>query len=196
MKDRRLEDLVQDASRGSQPALEEPFDRHLPDLRAFFRMRVGPSIRSRESDTDLVQSVCREVLQEMPQVGPLDSESFRRWLFATANRKLVDKQRFYGRAKRCAEAETPGVDVGDCKSYVDLLSPSTIAMSREASDRFERAFDELSEEQRIVVTNFKLLGMSHAQIGAAIGKGEGAVRMILHRALARIGRLLEDNADS
>ena len=42
-----------------------------------------------------------------------------------------------------------------------------------------------------MLTSFKLLGMSHAEIGRELGKGEGAVRMILHRALARVGRLLD-----
>jgi DNA-directed RNA polymerase specialized sigma24 family protein len=34
-------------------------------------------------------------------------------------------------------------------------------------------------------------GLSRAEIGAAIGKSEGAVRVILHRALTRIATLLE-----
>ena len=36
---------------------------HLPDLRSFVRRRVGDLIRSRESSLDLVQSVCREMLE-------------------------------------------------------------------------------------------------------------------------------------
>lgn len=188
-----LEDLLQDASRGSQPALDELFERNLPDLRAFFRMRLGHRIRSRESDTDLVQSVCREVLQDIGQFRGLDSEGFRRWLFTTANRKMADKHRFYAREKRRGEREAHAIENDeDCSRYADLLSPSRVAMGREAAARFEAAFDRLTEEQRMVVTSFKLLGKSHGEIGAELGKGEGAVRMLLHRAMARIGRLLED----
>jgi RNA polymerase sigma-70 factor (ECF subfamily) len=191
--DAPLEDLLQDASRGSQPALEELFERNLPDLRAFFRMRLGHRVRSRESDTDLVQSVCREVLQDIGRFRGLDGDGFRRWLFTTANRKMADKHRYYAREKRRHEREQRTIDQGaDCSRYVDLLSPSRVAMGREAASRFEAAFDQLNEEQRVVVTSFKLLGKSHAEIGAEIGKGEGAVRMVLHRAMARIGRLLED----
>ncbi|MCR9243642.1 MAG: RNA polymerase sigma factor [bacterium] len=192
MDQRDLDKLLQDASRGSEPAIEELFARNLPDLKAFFRMRLGRRIRSRESDTDLVQSVCREVLQDLDQVDDLDAESFRRWLFTTANRKMADKQRFYAREMRRGEREAGAIDEDfEHSRYADLLTPSEIAMGREAHERFERAFDALSAEQRLVLTGFKLLGQSHAELGEEIGKSAGAVRMILHRALARIGRVLE-----
>ena len=49
-----------DSAARMQRLLEE----HLPRLRAFIRLRTNQAIRARESCSDLVQSVCREVLEE------------------------------------------------------------------------------------------------------------------------------------
>ena len=37
---------------------------HLDDLRAFVRLKIDPRLRVRESGSDLVQSICREVLED------------------------------------------------------------------------------------------------------------------------------------
>jgi RNA polymerase sigma factor (sigma-70 family) len=47
------------------------------------------------------------------------------------------------------------------------------------------------ENYREVITLSRVVGLSHREIGEQIGKNEGAVRVLLHRALARLGRLMD-----
>ena len=43
----------------------------------------------------------------------------------------------------------------------------------------------------------RIFGMSHAEIAEELGREIGAVRVLLHRALVRLGRLMhEDSATS
>ena len=46
------------------------------------------------------------------------------------------------------------------------------------------------EQQQVVLMRF-IEGFSYPEIAASIGKSEGAVRVIQHRALARLGKTLE-----
>jgi len=165
-----------------------------PELRAFFRLKIGPRISERESAEDLVQTVFREVIQDIDQFEDRGEDSFRKWLFMTAWRKLRDRQRFWGRECRNAQAEVQGYELQQASFYGHILSPSRIAMGREEAEKFERAFDALPEDHRTVITFSRMLGLSTDEIATEMDRSEGAVRVLLHRALARLGRILEEGA--
>jgi RNA polymerase sigma-70 factor (ECF subfamily) len=185
--------LVAAAGRGEREALDALMGRYLPDLRAFVRLRFGGRLSAKEAPDDVVQSVCREVLQDLPGFEYRGEDSFKKWLFVVAWRKLNDRGKFFARAVRDAAREQAwGEDGAFETACATILTPSRVAMGREAAARFEAAFAQLSDEQRLVITSAKLCRMSHAEIGAELGKNEGAVRVTLHRALARLGRLREE----
>ena len=71
-----------------------------------------------------------------------------------------------------------------------MLSQSRIAIAREDVAQFEAAFDQLSDEHREVITLQRLLGLDHEQIAQRMGRSAAASRVLLHRAIARLGRLL------
>lgn len=165
--------------------------RYLPDLRAFVRLRLGETIRAREESSDLVQSVCRELLAGS-RTPPTDESTFRQWLFVAAERKIVDHARYWGAERRDGARETP-VDAADdnlALAYASVITPSRAAIAREDLARVERAFDELPAEYREVILNHRLLSMSHAEIARSLGRSEGAVRNILYRGLARLTELM------
>ena len=185
--------LVAAASGGDRDALDALLGRYLPELRAFVRLRLGARLRAKESPDDVVQSVCREVLQDLSAFEYRGEHSFKKWLFVVAFRKLGDHAKFFARDMRDAAKEQEWVpDAMFDTACANIVTPSRVAMGREDIARFETAFAQLTDEQRTVVTSARLCGMSHAEIGEEVGKSEGAVRVILHRALARLGRLLEE----
>ena len=53
-------------------------------------------------------------------------------------------------------------------------------------ERLQRAFSTLPDEYREVITLARVVGLPHAEIAVKLGKSEGAVRILLHRALARL----------
>lgn len=191
-----IEAWTRAAAAGDRDALEELLVHFLPDVRAFVRLRVDPALRGRESSSDLVQSVCREVLRKADRFQYPDQEAFRRWLFTTALRKVRDHRDHHLAARRDARREVAARETAAERSlleaYSGVLTPSRVVVGREELERVERAMDALTEEQRQVITLARIAGLSHAAIAAELGKSEGAVRMVLHRALARLVAAVED----
>jgi RNA polymerase sigma-70 factor (ECF subfamily) len=192
-------ELAQRAAAGDRAAVDALIERHLPELRAFVRLRAGDALRRRESTSDLVQSTCREVLTHLERFQFPDESAFRRWLFVTAQRKIADRADHYAAQKRAAAREErlaseEGVqDEQLANCYRRFSSPSRRALVRDEIEQLERAFDALTEEQREIVTLAHVVGLSRAQIAEQVGKSENAVRIVLHRALARLAEIV--NAD-
>ena len=187
--------LAQSASSGDRDAMLQLLQRHLPELRAFIRLRTGPHLLAQETPDDLVQSVCREVIGNLSGFDYRSEQAFKSWLFLNALHKVQDKARYYAAEKRNpARAGTPE-DPQMLSGYVSMLSPSRVAIAREDVAQFESAFDQLSAEHREVITLHRLLGLDHEQIAARMNRSAAASRVLLHRAIARLGRLLATSGD-
>jgi len=193
--------LTEAACRGDRGALDALVVRFLPQLRAFIRLRSGAAVRVQESSSDLVQSVCREVLENAERFRHPSEQAFKQWLFLTALRKIQTRGRYHLAQKRDArrqegtdptEQSGAGFDQRLATCYSSFSSPSRAFDHKEQVERVERAFDDLSEEQREVVTLAHLVGLSRGEIAQRMGKSEGAVRSMLNRALAHLSELLED----
>lgn len=190
-------DLIARAACGDGEAVERLIELHLPALRAFVRAHMGARLRARESTSDVVQSICRELLTHQERFQHPREEAFKAWLFTTARRKLSNRVRDLERQKRDAARELPGElresalgDLGG--AYGRISSPSGHALKAEEVERLEAALDQLTPEHREVLTLAHLVGLSRAEIGRQMDKSEEAVRQLLHRATAKLAILLED----
>ncbi len=179
-----LRQLVVSATAGDEPALAQLLTEHLPRLRAFIRLRSNPLVRQYESCSDIVQSVCREVLQSCCHFEYRGEGPFRAWLYRTALNKILEHTRSLTQQKRDVRREQPMDSTVD---YGELLgrgpTASQLAIAGETGEKMERAFDTLSDDYREVITLSRIVGLSHAEVAAHMGRGEGAVRMLLSRAL-------------
>jgi RNA polymerase sigma-70 factor (ECF subfamily) len=72
----------------------------------------------------------------------------------------------------------------------ERADPHHVAQEQEALCALARAMNDLSEEQRLVIAGQFGEEMSNAQVAAWLGKSEGAVKSLQHRALRTLGRLL------
>jgi RNA polymerase sigma-70 factor (ECF subfamily) len=192
-RDESIPTLVRASQAGDRAALEELLRRCLPSVRAFVRLRMGPELRARESCSDVVQSVCSDLLSARGLVFD-DELKFRNWLYVAALNKLRDHDRALHTQKREVAREVALSEDGDVTScYASVLSPSRELLGRERIARLEAAFDELPEHYREVVTLARVARLSNAQIAASTGRTEDAVRNILTRALNKLATLLEDD---
>jgi RNA polymerase sigma-70 factor (ECF subfamily) len=188
--------LARKAAEGDESALAELLQRHLPAVRAFVRSHMAPQLRARESTSDVVQSVCRELLTHQERFQHPGENGFVAWLYTTARRKIQNRARDLQREKRDAAREVHGIGetaLGELGlAYARISSPSGRALRAEEVQRLEVAIDQLPEEQREVVTLAHLAGLSRAEIAAQMNRTEEAVRSLLHRAKARLAILLDD----
>ncbi len=194
MPDDPSEMLLARASKGDGSAIEGLLERHLPGLLAYVRLHAGALLTQRESCSDLVQSVCREVLEDMAGFEYRGEGQFRKWLFAKAASKIVDRHRYWLAEKRHPAVErrvADGDSSGDALSLpASFASPTAVAIGNEDLARLERVFADLPDDYRTVITLAKIVGLSHAEIANDLGRSEAAVRVLLHRALARVGWLI------
>lgn len=184
------------ASGGEPQAVDVLLERHLPHLRAFVRLQAGGAIRAKESDSDLVQSVCREILQDLGDFEYRGEAAFRQWLYTTALRKILDRVKYYHRDKRdvdreAAQPANAASSAADLvEAYGTFCTPSRHAMAREEAERIEAAFERLPENYREVIALSRVAGLNHAELAEHYGKDEAYCRTLLSRALARLARHL------
>ncbi|MCB9876721.1 MAG: sigma-70 family RNA polymerase sigma factor [Planctomycetes bacterium] len=190
-----LLELAERAAAGDQEALHVLLEQNVPALRAFVRANMGPGLRARESASDLVQSVCRDLLTHRQRFQHPSEEAFRAWLFTTARRKVQNRARDLERQKRAADREVSGLQETALAAlgpvYARITNPGDRALRNEEVERLEAAIGALPDEQREVVTLAHLVGLSRAEIARQLGKTEEGVRAMLHRAMARLSLLMD-----
>jgi RNA polymerase sigma-70 factor (ECF subfamily) len=178
------EELVRRATAGDAHSLAALLERYMPRLRSFVRLRVDASVRAQESASDLVQTVCREVLQNAEQFEYQGEERFRAWLFQTALNKIRDKAKYHHAERRSPAAQAGHVAGAEHPDPAGALhSASEVAIAKETAEAMEQAFDLLTDDYREVITLSRIVGLPHAEIGRSMGRSEAAVRVLLSRAL-------------
>ncbi len=187
------EALVAAASQRDRRAIEDLLVQHLSPLEAFVRLRMGPALRAKLTAPDVVQSVCREVLEDLGGFEYRGEAAFRHWLYTRAQNKLLEKHRYVAADKRSAAHESPLPDMTTAfPAYQTLLTPTRVLAARESVAQVEAAFDELPEDYREAVTLHRLCGLSHAEIAAQMGRSEGAVRNLVYRGMSRLALRVEE----
>ena len=172
---------------GDAPALASLLARHMPDLRAFVRLRVDPMLREHESCSDVVQSVCVEILAHPQRFDFRDEVAFRNWLYGAVLIKIAAHREHYLAQKRHPGRVDRHRSVEELVArYSTLFDPVQQAAKREQIERLESAFDEPTAAQREVLTLHRIVGLSHAEIAERLGSTEVATRQVLHRAIAQL----------
>ncbi len=195
------EKLLKQATQGDSSAIESLLLRHLPALQAFIRLKSGRQLRAKESSSDVAQSVCVELLGQLPHFKFKGEAAFKNWLFTAALNKIQSRSRYYSAQKRDVgrelgqPAQSRGASCADF--YATLATPSRAAMGQEALERFELAFDSLPEDYREVITSSRIIGLSRKEIAEKMGRSEDSVRGLLQRALTRLSWILsrDENND-
>ena len=187
-------ELIRRLSDGDTAAAGELLDRHLPALRGFVRLRMGHTLRAKESVSDVVQSVCREILSNVDRFEHPAPEAFRQWLYATTQRKLSHRVDYYDAQKREAARELTDGEARDralAALYQSFCTPSRQLVTREEIERIEAAFDALPEDYREVILLSRVVGLSRRAVAEQMERSEDQVRGLLSRALARLAVTLD-----
>ena len=188
---------------GDASALADVLEHYRGDLERYVARRAGAVVLAKESEEDIVQSACREVIARLPKADFVGGPAgFRAWLFQAALRKVLDRHRYYRQAKRdvAREVHVAGREGAQSRAALSSLlvalgassagTPSEGVAADEELDRLARAVASLGEEQRLVVELAYFQACPHREIAELIGRTETAVRSLLARALARIARTM------
>ena len=185
-------DLIRDAQLGDRAAVAAVLEDVLPDVRAYVRVNIGAKIRARESASDLVQSICREVLEDISDFNGDQPRAFKKWLFSLALNKIRGRHVAMKAQRRDVDREvvqqTGFEELMTC--YGRIYTPSRIAQAREDVELIEKSMALLPGEYREVITKKCILQLSHEEIAEEMDRPEAAVRKLLSRARARLSLLI------
>lgn len=111
-----------------------------------------------------------------------DGASFRSWLFRIAHNELANRLRDRGRHRTTAIDAHP-------EPAIDA-DPARLVAEAEDARCVRLAVARLPDERRQVVVLRFVDGLSAREIGAVLGRSEGAVRVLQHRALRDLAATL------
>ena len=169
--------LVERAKCGDQEALVEIYQRFQPPVFSYVYYRVADQALAE----DLTSEVFTRMITKLPAFQ-LQERPLLAWLFTIARNLIIDHCRTNHQAPFSLE-ESRIVDQNN--------DTPSLAEARLAQECLGKAMTELTEEQRLVVLLKFVEDRSNAEVGEILGKTEGSVKSLQHRALAALHRALE-----
>ena len=169
----RIRELVERGREGDRSALEELYLVHFDRIYSYLHLSVG----SRHDAEDLTTQTFLKMLEGIGRFQ-WRSVPFSAWLFRIAHNLAMDHFRASRRWQ--PEEEIPEGVQGEETSAEEQALASLGQTSM--LDLIER----LSPEQRQVLTLKFVFRFSNAEAASILGKTEGAVKSLQHRALASL----------
>jgi RNA polymerase sigma-70 factor, ECF subfamily len=165
----QVRELVARAQGSDRDALEELYLRHFDRVYSYLHMSVG----NRHDAEDLTTQTFLKMLESINRFH-WRSVPFSAWLFRIAHNLAMDHFRRNRRWQPEEEVpEPPGSE------------PSAEAEAMQAIGRQSllRLIEDLSPEQQQVLTLKFVFNFTNNDVGAILGKSEGAIKSLQHRAL-------------
>lgn len=177
--------LVERVRGGDQAALEALFARYLVPLRRWAAGRLPQWARDSTDTQDLVQETLLQTFKRIDAFEPRREGALQAYLRQALMNRIRDELR------RVERRGTPAAL--DSQILADTPSPLEEAIGRETVDRYERALERLSAEDREAIIGRLEMGCTYAELAVALGKSTAeAARMTTRRALARLAALMND----
>ncbi len=123
--------------------------------------------------------------QAAPEDGP-EASTFRIWLFRIARNTVANERR----AHRRRPAASLDAALGAGLAIPDDTDLEAQAVTRDQAAEALRALQALPDDRRRALTLRFVDEMSTAEIAGVLGKSEGAVRVLIHRALSAVAQQL------
>ena len=144
--------------------------------------------RSVHDAEDLVQEVCVRAYPRLDELEKLDQP--QSWLLCVMRRIFIDQLRRFERS------HVDSIETHEAGLIADQPGPSEEAESAQWTGRLDRAWQRLDEDQRSLLALHDVEGYTLAELMEITGLKEGTLKSRLHRARARLGKLLkrEDEA--
>mgnify|MGYP001620193080 FL=1 len=177
------QNLVKKAQDGEVKAFGSLYDHYLPKIYRFVLLKVS----HREEAEDLTHQAFLKAWENIEQYD-FRGYSFGSWLYRIARNVTVD---YY----RSARLEVSVEDV----SEVHLAKDNSLEESVERSLEWQGLVESIKKlkevEQDVIVMRF-VEDLPLKDIAEAIGKSEGAVKVIQHRAIKNLKHIVENKKEN
>ena len=162
-------------------AFGEIYERYYNGVYKYIYYRVGEQV--------LAEDLTMEVFVKAMEA--IDGFTFRgapfsAWLYRIASNLVIDHFR-----------RQPAVSVSLEERLVAVAEPARHHMETEFTHQaLRRALGELTDEQQQVIILKFVDGLSNIEVAQVLGKSEGAIKSLQHRALSALGRVLGEQGEA
>ena len=178
--DLELPRVIAQAQTGDPGAFGELYAKYAGLILRYLYVRV----RDQEGAQDLTQEVFVRVIKGIGGFEYRGEKSFLGWLYTIANNVLI------GQARRKRAVSTPldeSIEIIDPRGQEEVLS----IYDRVA---LQQAMSQLTADQQQVLTLKFFADMTNNEIATLIGRSEGAVKALQHRALQSLQQIIAREA--
>jgi RNA polymerase sigma-70 factor, ECF subfamily len=171
----QLKRLVERAQQGDRDALEELYLLHFDRIYSYLHMSVG----NRHDAEDLTTQTFLKMLESVGKFR-WRSAPFSAWLFRIAHNLAMDHFRSHRRwqpEELVPEPEPPEESAAEEEALESIGRRSMLEL-----------IETLSKEQQQVLTLKFVFNFSNNDAATILGKTEGAIKSLQHRALASLQR--------
>ena len=180
---KRVRGLVERAQKGDRAALEDLYLIHFDRIYGYLHVTVG----NRHDAEDLTTQTFLKMLEAIGKFR-WQSAPFSAWLFRIAHNLAMDHFRT---TKRWQLEETPPEPDPD-----EYTSAEHAALESIGRKSMLELIEGLSPEQQQVLTLKFVFNFANAEVATILGKTEGAIKSLQHRALASLQKQLEQREQS
>ncbi len=175
--------LLRQAKNGDAEAFGVLYERYAPPIHRFLFAHLS----DRMDAEDLTEEVFIKVWQRLPGYRE-QGVPFIAFLMRVAHNVLIDHYRSFGRT--AIETLTEDSVFAD-----PLADPGTLTQVNLEHQELKRLLGQLREDYRFVLVSRFMSGLTPEETAQAMNKSEGAIRVLQHRALEALRKLLEARSD-
>ena len=175
---KRVRGLVERAQKGDRSALEELYLIHFDRIYSYLHVTVG----NRHDAEDLTTQTFLRMLESIGKFR-FQSAPFSAWLFRIAHNLSMDHFRATKRWQPEEEVPEPDPD--------ESTSAETGALESIGRKSMLELIEDLSPEQQQVLTLKFVFNFANGEVATILGKTEGAIKSLQHRALVSLQKQLE-----
>lgn len=188
--------LLQDAKKGDQGAVEQLLTRHREALKRMVDMRLDKRVAQRVDVSDIVQEVLVEASRRLQLYLENPVMPFHLWIRQIAKDRIIDAHRRHRvSAKRSVDRERRlEINGQPDASTIELagqlldpeLTPAARATQREMAIQVQTCIEQLDERDRDILLMRHYEQLSNQEVAQALGLTEPAASMRYLRALKRL----------
>lgn len=163
-------------------AFTDLYKAHLRDVYSFLYYRLG----NHHDAEDVSEQVFLQAYRHLPKaLAESEGRSLRPWLIRIAQNLAINLYR-----DRSRKPQAPLEAAGEFADEHD--TEKLVAAREELAEVFEKVADLPDDRREALIMRFAL-GMDNGEIARAMGKTEGATKVLLHRAIKQLGQALADS---
>ncbi len=172
------EKLIKDAIRGSSSAFGVLYDHYQPMIYRFVLVKVAGRAEAEDITHQTFLSAWQNVRTYKHRGHPFSS-----WLYQIARNQVIDHYR--------AKKGDVSIDAVDPEYFVAQASITMDLAGKLEMEKVRQAVQKLKPDYQDVIIMRFIEDISLKETALAMGKSEGAVKLIQHRAIKELQKLLD-----